>query len=318
MATSLCDQPHVLVTGASGLVGRALVPVLAARGCRVTRVVHRRGGATNDLVWNAEHGMPDFPDGAYFDAVIHLAGANVAAGRWTTARRAVIHETRVAGTRRLAEGLARLTAPPRVLVSAGAIGYYGDRGDEVLAESAGPGSGFLAETCLAWEHAVAAAARNLGARCVIGRLGMVLSGEGGVLGKLLPPFRAGLGGPLGDGKQWVSWVSAPDVVAMLVAAVYEQRWQGPVNFVAPGVVTNAAFTAALARLLHRPAILPVPRWLLRMAVGGMADEMLLASARVAPQALATAGFQWEHPQLDSALRAALGLRAPVAAGSGGD
>jgi uncharacterized protein (TIGR01777 family) len=297
---------RVLVTGSSGLIGRSLMPVLASRACRVTRLVHGRAGAPGDIAWGAGVGEPAFPVASAYDAVIHLAGENVAGGRWTPARRAAIRESRVAGTRNLVAALARLPAPPRVFVSAGAIGYYGDRGEEALPESAAPGTGFLAETCVAWEREVAAAARSLGARCVIGRIGVVLSGAGGTLGQMLPIFRAGLGGPLAGGRQWMSWVSAQDVVAMLVTAVLDDRWSGPVNFVAPGAVTNAAFTETLAHRLHRPAFLPVPRWMLRARFGAMADEMLLASTRVVPQALAAHGFAWAHPQLDSALRAALG------------
>ncbi len=297
---------RVLVTGANGLIGRALVPELQARGCQVTRLVHGVASGPGDIGWNSRIGALAFPVGTTCDAVIHLAGENVAAGRWTVARCTAIRDSRVAGTRKLVAALATLPAPPRVFVSASAIGYYGDRGEEALLESAAPGTGFLAETCVAWEREAAAAATVLGARVVIGRIGLVLSGEGGALLKMLPVIKSGLGGPLAGGRQWMSWVSATDVVAMLVAAVFEPRWSGPVNLVSPGPVTNAAFTAELARLVHRPALLPVPRWVLQARFGRMADEALLASARVVPQVLTAGGFAYAHPQLESALRAALG------------
>lgn len=297
---------HVLMTGSSGLIGGALVSALRARGSRVTRLVRGGRAAVGDITWDPQASGIGFPPDADFDAVIHLAGENIAAGRWTTERRAAIRESRVAGTRNLVRALSRLPRPPRVFVGASAIGYYGNRGEEVLPESAGAGEGFLAETCLAWEHETANAGAVLGARVVIGRIGLVLSGEGGALMKMLPVIKSGLGGPLAGGRQWMSWVSATDVVAMLVAAVCEPRWSGPVNFVSPGAVTNAAFTAELARLVHRPAFLPVPRWVLRARFGRMADEALLASARVVPQVLTAGGFAFAHPQLESALRAALG------------
>lgn len=305
-ASVAAEGLRVLVTGASGLIGRALLPELQARGCRITRLVHGPKAGPGDVVWNSRAGGLEFPAGAGFDAVIHLAGENVATGRWTAARRAAIRDSRVAGTRNLVDALARLPVRPRVFVGASAIGYYGDRGEETLPESAAPGTGFLAETCVAWEREAAAAGNALGARVVIGRIGLVLSGEGGALMKMLPVIKSGLGGPLAGGRQWMSWVSATDVVAMLVSAVFEPRWRGPINLVSPGSVTNAAFTAELARLVHRPAFLPVPRWVLQARFGRMADEALLASARVVPQVLTAGGFAFAHPQLEPALRAALG------------
>lgn len=296
---------HVLVTGASGLIGRALVPALQARGCRVTRLVRGAAAAVGEIAWNPQAGGLVFPAGTDFDAVIHLAGENVAAGRWTPERCAAIRDSRVAGTRNLVVALARLPRPPRVFVGASAIGYYGDRGEESLAETAVPGAGFLAETCAAWEHESAKATAAFGARVVLGRIGLVLSGRGGALMKMLPIFRAGIGGPLAGGRAWMSWVSDVDVVAMLVVSC-EEKWSGPVNFVSPGAVTNGEFTRTLAGVLGRPAFLPVPGWVLRARFGRLADEALLASARVEPRVLTEGGFHFEHPRLESALRAALG------------
>jgi uncharacterized protein (TIGR01777 family) len=295
----------VLVTGARGLIGRALVPALEARGCRVTRLVHGNAPAAGDISWQPGAGGLVFPPDAAFEAVVHLAGENVASGRWTPSRCAAIRDSRVAGTGQLVQALAGLPRPPRVFVGASAVGFYGDRGDTLLTEAAPPGTGFLAETCMAWERETLAAAGRLGARVVVGRIGIVLSGRGGALDKMLPVFRAGLGGPLAGGRGWMSWVADDDVVAMLVAAVLEPRWAGVMNFVAPEAVTNAEFTRALAGVLGRPAILPVPRWVLRARFGRMADEALLASTRVVPEKLLAAGFKFSRPRLEPALRALL-------------
>jgi uncharacterized protein (TIGR01777 family) len=237
-------------------------------------------------------------------AAIHLSGANVAAHRWTAAYKREIWRSRVESTRTLATALATLNDPPQALLVASATGFYGDRGDEFLDENYGPGSGFLADTCREWE-AAAQPAVNAGIRVVHLRFGVVL-GAGGALAKMLPVFRLGLGGRLGSGRQWMSWISLDDVVAAILFALDTPALSGPLNLTAPNPVTNAEFTRALGRAVHRPAIFPAPAFALRLALGAMANEALLASARVVPSRLTSAGFQFAHPTINAALAAALG------------
>jgi uncharacterized protein (TIGR01777 family) len=235
------------------------------------------------------------------DAVIHLAGENVAGGRWTPGRKTRIRDSRVQGTRLLAESLARLAHPPRVFISASATGYYGSRGSEILREDSGPGAGFLADVCRAWE-AAADPARRAGVRVVHTRFGIVLSARGGVLSRVLPVFRAGFGGPLGTGRQYVSWIAIDDLVAAMLHVLATDAVSGPLNVVAPHPVTNAQFTAALGRALSRPAMLPVPAAVLRFVFGEMADDTLLASQRVEPARLLGSGFAFGFPEIDTAFR----------------
>ncbi|TNF23826.1 MAG: TIGR01777 family protein, partial [Deltaproteobacteria bacterium] len=239
------------------------------------------------------------------DAVVHLAGANLADGRWTDARRALIRSSRVDGTRLLAEALAGLERRPRVLVMASAIGFYGDRGDALLDEDSAPGTGFLAEVVREWEEA-AAPAEAAGIRTVKLRLGVVLSRDGGALPKLLTPFKLGVGGRVGDGGQWMSWVALDDVVRAFAHALVDDGLSGVANLVAPNPVTNRALTEALARVLRRPAFVPVPRWAIRGAFGDMGRETILASTRVAPKRLDERGFTFAHPEIEAALRHILG------------
>jgi uncharacterized protein len=237
------------------------------------------------------------------DAVIHLAGENIAARRWTAAQKQRILDSRVAGTRLLSGALADLAEPPRVLLCASAVGFYGDRGSELLTEDSGPGGGFLSEVCVAWE-AAADAARRRGIRVVAMRFGVVLSRNGGVLQRLLLPFRLGLGGRIGSGAQYMSWISIDDAVdAMLF--LMQSGISGPVNLAAPSPVTNADFTRFLGRALQRPTPLPLPAFALRLTLGEMADALLLASARVVPRRLQEAGFRFRQPELAAALQAAL-------------
>jgi uncharacterized protein (TIGR01777 family) len=233
------------------------------------------------------------------DAVVHLAGENLAEGRWTDDRKRKILESRKLGTRLLAEAMARAPEGPRTLVSASAIGYYGERGDEELTEASPPGTGFLPEVCVAWEAATAPAAAA-GLRVVQVRTGLLLTPAGGLLPRILPPFRLFVGGRLGDGQQWMSWISAADLLGVYRQAL-EGDLIGPVNAVAPGAVRNEQFTRVLAKVLHRPAVMVVPRTALRLAYGQMADEAILASTRVLPAALQTSGFQFEYPTLEPAL-----------------
>ena len=299
----------VAVTGASGLVGSALVTGLTSAGHRVVRVVRGAGAASvagqRLARWDPESGALEPPALAGADAVVHLAGESVAGGRWTEAKKRRIRSTRVDVTRRLAEALPRLERPPRLLVSASAVGYYGDRGSEILREDSAPGPGFLAEVCREWEAATDPAARA-GIRVVRLRIGMVLSRRGGALGAMLTPFRLGAGGPVGSGVQWVSWIAIDDLVGAILHALATESLAGPVNAVAPEPVTNRELARTLGRVLRRPALLPLPAVAARLLFGQMADELLLASARVEPARLRATGFTFRHARLEDALRHELG------------
>ena len=291
----------VLITGASGLVGSALVPALEAGGARVSRMGRRAGPEPGTLVWNPDARSIPRPALEGFDAVVHLAGESIASGRWTQARKARLLGSRVGGTRLLCETLAALERPPRVLVSASATGYYGDRGGEVLDEGCAPGSGFLAGLARAWEESTAAADAR-GIRVVRLRIAPVLAPRGGLLAPLRLPFRLGLGGPLGSGRQWMSWIALDDLIAAIRHVLSRDDLRGAVNAAAPGAVTNREFTRTLARVLCRPAILRVPAVVLRVVLGEMADEALLASTRVEPRRLVASGFTFRDPELEPALR----------------
>jgi hypothetical protein len=295
---------HVLVSGASGLVGSALVPFLTTGGHRVTRLVrgHVRDAAAR---WDPAAGTIDLKDLDAVDAVVHLAGENVAAGRWSAARKRRIQDSRARGTQVLCAALARLPRPPRVLVSASATGFYGDRGDAIVDEGSAAGEGFLAAVCREWEAATAAAAAA-GIRVVHLRIGVVLSAGGGALAKMLPPFRLGAGGRVGRGTQYLSWIALDDILGAILHALRTESLSGPVNAVAPEAVTNAEFARTLGAVLQRPALLPVPAAVLRAVFGEMADETLLASVRVAPARLSATGYRYRHPDLAGALRLTLG------------
>ena len=299
----------VAVTGASGLVGSALVTGLTSAGHRVVRVVRGAGAASvagqRLARWDPESGALEPSALAGADAVVHLAGESVAGGRWTEAKKRRIRSSRVDVTRRLAEALPRLERPPRLLVSASAVGYYGDRGSEILREDSAPGPGFLAEVCREWEAATDPAARA-GIRVVRRRIGMVLSRRGGALGAMLTPFRLGAGGPVGSGVQWVSWIAIDDLVGAILHALATESLAGPVNAVAPEPVTNRELARTLGRVLRRPALLPLPAVAARLLFGQMADELLLASARVEPARLRATGFTFRHARLEDALRHELG------------
>ena len=299
----------VAVTGASGLIGSALVTGLTSAGHRVVRVVRGAGAASvagqRLARWDPESGALEPSALAGADAVVHLAGESVAGGRWTEAKKRRIRSSRVDVTRRLAEALPRLERPPRLLVSASAVGYYGDRGSEILREDSSPGPGFLAEVCREWEAATDPAARA-GIRVVRLRIGMVLSRRGGALGAMLTPFRLGAGGPVGSGVQWVSWIAIDDLVGAILHALATESLAGPVNAVAPEPVTNRELARTLGRVLRRPALLPLPAVAARLLFGQMADELLLASARVEPARLRATGFTFRHARLEDALRHELG------------
>ena len=287
----------IAITGSTGLVGSALVPLLTAGGHQVLPL--RRPGH-----WDPERGTIDKTVLEGVDAVINLAGENIAAGRWTNAQKAKIRDSRVKGTKLISETIAKLERRPQVMVSASATGYYGDRGSEVLREDSPPGTGFLPDVCRQWEAATDPAARA-GIRVVHVRTGLVLSGKGGALGKMLLPFKMGVGGVIGSGKQYWSWISLDDLCAAIAHSL-EADLHGPVNAVSPAPVTNYEFTKALGRVLSRPTIFPLPGFAARIALGEMAGELLLASARVEPARLQASRFTFKHRELEPALRYLLG------------
>jgi hypothetical protein len=299
----------VIVTGATGLVGRALTRSLLADGHEVTRLVRGdaqgfRAPGTAAVHWNPERGEIDAAELEGHAAAVHLAGEPIAEGRWDEAKKRRILESRVKGTRLLAEALAGLREKPAVLVSASATGFYGDRGAEVLTEESASGKDFLSEVCREWEKATLAASQA-GVRVVHLRIGVVLSGEGGALPKMLTPFKLGLGGKLGSGRQYMSWITLEDLIGVIRRALSDEGLRGPVNAVAPNPVTNEEFTQAVGRALGRPTFMAVPAFAARLAFGEVADAVLLAGARVEPARLRAAGFNFQHPDIAEALRHAL-------------
>ncbi len=297
---------RVLVSGASGLIGRALVPFLRTQGHEVLRLVRGEPRSPEEVEWRPEAGVVKLERAGEIDAVVHLAGAGIADKRWTQARRREIRDSRVNGTRLLAEALAARARPPRVVVGGSAIGYYGHAGEAWLDETSPVGEGFLAEVTRAWEAAWAPL-DAAGTRRVYLRTGIVLSPAAGALAKLLLPFRLGLGGRVGHGRQWWSWISIDDQVGAIAHALSTEALRGPLNAVAPAPVTNAEFAATLGRVLGRPALLPTPSAALRLALGrGLTDEALMASQRVRPMALAATGYRFRHENLEVALRHVLG------------
>lgn len=296
---------RILLAGASGLIGNALVPFLQTQGHSVVRLVRRPSSRTDEIVWNPAKGDLDAATLEGFDAIINLSGENVGAGRWTADRRDAIMRSRVDATRTLVHAIQGLQRKPAVFVSASAVGVYGNRGDEIVTEHSQPGAGFLSEVCQAWET-TARAADGIGVRTALMRLGVVLTPAGGALGKLHSIFNAGLGGRVGNGCQWMSWTSIDDVVGALYHALLDERCDGPFNVVAPNPITNAEFAQSLARIMHRPAMFPVPAPALRLVFGEMADATLLASTRAAPERLLETGYRFRHSTLESALRHVLG------------
>ncbi len=295
----------VAITGATGLIGQRLVPALFARGDEVTVLTRSPSTSSfpgaNAVQWNPGGAIP--PDLSGQDAVVHLAGEPIAQ-RWTTAVKDRIRSSRIGGTETVVAALEKSSPRPRVFVSTSAAGYYGDRGSEMLDETAPPGSDFLASVCVEWERAANAAA-GLGIRVVIIRNGVVLDRSGGALAKMLPPFKLGVGGPIGNGKQYIPWIALDDVVGLYLAALDgSEGWNGVVNAASPGVVTNAVFTRTLGRVLHRPAFLPLPAFVLRAMFGEMAS-VVLGSQRVVPARPVGLGYQFRYPDLELALAAAL-------------
>jgi uncharacterized protein len=299
----------ILVTGSTGLVGNALVSALVKAGhtvCRLMRPESLVAGGTKDgfnVAWNPATGeLGGAAVGA--DAVVNLAGASIAGGRWSAERKALLRSSRIDSTRALVDGLAKMNARPSVLVSASAIGIYGNRGDEVLTEESNAGTGFLAGLAREWEQE-ALKADAIGVRVVLARFGIILAREGGALAKMVTPFKLGVGGKLGTGQQWMSWVTLADVVGILRMAIDKADVRGTVNVVAPKPVQNAEFTKVLGSTLHRPALFPAPAFALRLAMGEMADALLLASQRVVPSRLERSGYRFLHADLVSALAVVL-------------
>jgi uncharacterized protein len=297
----------ILVAGATGLVGTALVAALAREGqtvCRLVRSATKTTGGTVgafDVPWDPETGsLGGAAVGA--EAVVNLGGASIVAGRWTNARKKLLRTSRVDSTRALVEALGKMNAKPDVLVSASAVGFYGNRVDEVLTEDSAAGNDFLGNLTKDWE-AEALRAEEFGTRVVLARLGIILASEGGALPEMMLPFKFGVGGRIGDGKQWMSWVTLEDVVAILRLAIIKRDLRGPINVVAPEPVRNADFVKELAKAMHRPAIFPAPAFALRLALGEMADALLLSSQRVIPQKLTREGYFFASRNLEDAFEA---------------
>jgi uncharacterized protein (TIGR01777 family) len=304
-ATQLSPM-HILLSGSSGLVGSALAPLLTTSGHRVSRLVRNSGtSGADDVPWNPESEEIDLERLAGIDAVVHLAGESIASGRWSAAKKERIRRSRVEGTRNLCRALAALKSLPKTLVSASAIGIYGDRGDELLDEQSSTGRGFLAQVCQQWEDATTEA-EAAGIRVVHLRFGLILSPAGGALAKMLLPFQLGLGGILGSGRQYMSWIALDDVLGSIYHTLATGSLRGAVNCVAPDPVTNRQFTKALGQVLRRPTVLPAPAFAMKLAMGEMAQELLLASQRVQPKRLLESSYAFRFSELTNALTHVLG------------
>jgi len=295
----------IAITGSSGLVGSALVPFLLTGGHQVIRLVRQASETNNDgttsILWNPEQVQLNVTELEGVDAVINLAGENIAGKRWTDEQKKRILDSRVKGTSLLARTLSQLKQPPKAFFSASAIGYYPPNGDQILTETSAAGTGFLSEVCQAWEAATKPA-EDVGIRTIHGRIGIVLSAKGGALAAQLPLFRWGLGGRIGPGTQYTPWIAMYDLIAAILYCVMQESMRGAANLTAPGIVTNQEFTKTLGHVLHRPTFLPAPAWALRLALGEMADGLLLPSLKVVPERLQQAGFVFTYPQLEPALR----------------
>jgi uncharacterized protein (TIGR01777 family) len=292
------SSPRILVSGASGPIGSALLWSLKSQGFAVTRLVRKAATGPDQIVWDPSRPVsPDTVSG--FDGVIHLSGESIV-GRWTEAKKRKIIESRVQGTKHISEAIAKAAQRPRVFISASAVGYYGSRGDEILREESTSGDGFAAEICRQWEGATESAI-EAGIRTAKMRFGVVMSAEGGALPKMLPPFRLGLGGRLGGGHQWSSWVAVADVVGAIEHVLNHDTLHGAVNTVSPNPVTNAEFTTTLASVLHRPAIFPMPPFVVKLIFGEMGEELFLGSQRAEPAKLVASGYKFKHPFLKNAL-----------------
>jgi uncharacterized protein len=296
----------ILITGASGLVGGKLIPILEAKGHEVLKLSRAKASNDNEIQWNA---LAGFSDGEFaklenIDAVVHLAGDNVAGGSWTEEKKRSIRDSRVKGTKTLVDAFKGTDNPPKIFVSASAIGFYGNRGDEILTEESAKGEGFFPEVCSEWE-AEALKANEFGARVVCPRIGVVLSKDGGALEKMLTPFKFGVGGTVGSGEQYMSWIAIDDLIRIIVFAVENDHVNGAINATAPNPVTNEEFTNALGKSLNRPTIIPVPAFGIKLLFGEMGRTLLLEGCRVLPQKLEDVGFEFAFPTLESALKQVL-------------
>jgi uncharacterized protein (TIGR01777 family) len=295
----------ILVSGSHGLVGKALVANLIKDGDEVLCLVRReRQFGSPEVDWDPERGIIDAAHLEGLDAVVHLAGESIAEGRWTEEKKRRIRSSRVEGTELLSHTLANLTHPPKSFLCASAIGYYGNRGSELLTEASAPGKEFLSEVCVEWERATQTAVEK-GIRVVNLRFGVILSNKGGALARMITPFRMGVGGHVGSGQQWMSWITLDDVVGAIRFALTNNSLKGPVNVVAPNPVTNADFTSELGKALSRPTLFPMPAFGVRLAFGEMGEALLLSSQRVIPECLSNAGFKFAHPKLEDALHSAI-------------
>ena len=294
----------VLISGSSGLIGSALASAFGAAGQEIVRLVRHDGGPPGNLVWDPSGESMDATPLEGVDVVVHLSGESLAEGRWTKAKKKRLWDSRVRSTNLLSKTLAQLQGRPRVMICASAIGFYGDRGEEILTEDSPAGTGFVADLCREWE-ASSAPATAAGIRVIHMRLGIVLARNGGALAKMLTPFRLGVGGVIGDGRQYVAWIALEDVVGAVVHLIDHSQLTGAVNFVAPQEITNRQLTKALGQVLHRPTVLAMPALAAQIAFGEMAKELLLASARVTPRRLLDDGFVFAYPQLQAALEHAV-------------
>jgi uncharacterized protein len=298
----------ILMTGTSGLIGSHLLSCFKERGHEVVRVVRHESQLSDDtILWDPKHRELRLEEFEGFDVVVNLAGENISSGRWTDEKKQKIRDSRVIGTHMLAELLVRLQNPPQLFISASAVGFYGDRGEERLTETSPEGEGFLSEVCQKWEEATLPA-KNAGIRVVNLRFGIVLASEGGALARMLLPFKMGLGGVIGTGKQYMSWIAIDDLVGIVLHVMNDPSIQGPVNTVSPDPVTNYTFTKVLGRVLSRPTIFPLPAFIARLILGEMADELLLSSVRAVPEVLHKTGYSFLYPDLKSALRHVLGRK----------
>jgi len=292
---------NILITGSTGLIGSELCAVLAKSGHHMLRMVRKTPERSDEVRWDPRSGTIDKSALGGLDAVVHLAGESIASGRWTAEKRRRIRQSRVRGTGLLSQALADLSDPPEVLVSVSGVGYYGDRGEEPLDEESGSGNGFFAEVCREWESATAPAAQR-GIRVVTPRVGVVLSAAGGALALMLPVYRLGIGGKIGSGQQYMSWIAMDDMVGIIHHAILCKTLRGPVNAVSPNPVTNRAFSKTLAQVLTRPSIFSLPAFAARLAFGKMADEALLSGSRAFPKRLLESGYTFAYPKLEGALR----------------